>query len=298
MTKEAYVKVILDLLSPLHSTRQETYNQYRHRSKLIEVWGVAEGASVLEIGCGHGETSVALAEAVGAKGAVIAVDSANRDYGSPATLGQAHDRIEESFLGSRIRFKTQFDVAKPGAIQQLSSEFGRHFDWAILAHSLWYFQTGESISRLLKQLGAVCNRVGVAEWDLVPDDIGQMPHLMSVVLQMAIAGVRYNHALITPAIEPNVRTVVTRDGVLALLDDAGWKNAESSIVRTSNVLSYGKRSEPSIALSNARHVIDTLSGLGIDGRLEASSVIADTLARLPKRSKSRSLNTFVISAAI
>lgn len=253
---------------------------------------------MLEIGCGQGEMSVTLAEAVGAKGAVVAVDSANRDYGSPATLGQVHDRILASDLGSRIAFKTQFDVAKPGAIQQLSSEFGRRFDWAILAHSLWYFQSVEAIGSLLKQLGAACNRVGVAEWDLVPDNMGQMPHLMSVVLQMQVAGVRYNDALIAPAIEQNVRTVVTRDGVLALLGDAGWHNTESRIVRTSNVLSYGQRSEPSIALSNARHVAETLSSQGIDGRLAASSVIADTLARLPKRTRSRSLNTFVISAEL
>ena len=67
--------------------------QLQHRMTLVNLWRPGLGAHIMEVGCGQGETTVALAAAVGASGRVLAVDNAQAEYGRPVTLGQAHAYI-------------------------------------------------------------------------------------------------------------------------------------------------------------------------------------------------------------
>lgn len=53
----------------------------QHRLDLIAFWGIQPGSRVLEIGCGQGDCTVVLAEAVGEGGHVDAVDPGAPDYG-------------------------------------------------------------------------------------------------------------------------------------------------------------------------------------------------------------------------
>lgn len=78
--------------------------QLQHRLELVAAFGIQKGMRVLEIGCGQGDTTVAIADAVGESGSVVAIDIANPDYGAPLTLGQAAERIKKSSLGERIDF--------------------------------------------------------------------------------------------------------------------------------------------------------------------------------------------------
>lgn len=48
---------------------------------MLEHWNIPTGASVLEIGCGQGEFTVCLADAVGPTGRVVAVDGALPGWG-------------------------------------------------------------------------------------------------------------------------------------------------------------------------------------------------------------------------
>lgn len=54
-----------------------------HRQELINLWGILPGSTVLEIGPGQGDFTVALADALGPKGRVVAVDPAPLDQGKP-----------------------------------------------------------------------------------------------------------------------------------------------------------------------------------------------------------------------
>ncbi|WP_409300239.1 SAM-dependent methyltransferase [Peribacillus sp. SCS-155] len=132
--------------------------QLQHRMDLVEAFGIETGMSVLEIGCGQGDTTAALADAVGEKGKVIAIDIASRDYGSPLTLGQATDIIKKSVLGERIafHFETDFDTYE-------SSEI---FDVAVLSHSSWYFKKPEDLLRYFQKLRGMAKCICFAEWDL------------------------------------------------------------------------------------------------------------------------------------
>ena len=53
-----------------------------HRINLIKFWGITPGSRVLEIGCGQGDCTTVLADAVGPDGLVDAVDPGAPDYGT------------------------------------------------------------------------------------------------------------------------------------------------------------------------------------------------------------------------
>jgi len=136
--------------------------QAQYRVDILANWPITTGARVLELGCGQGDSTVALAEAIGETGHVDAVDPGSLDYGtsetchtssttliiypgSPETLGHAHDRISAGPLGRRISWiqaePLAFLSANPGAPR---------YDVAVLAHSLWYFSSPALILETLR----------------------------------------------------------------------------------------------------------------------------------------------------
>ena len=78
--------------------------QLTHRLELVRAFQLNKGMKVLEIGCGQGDTTVVLADAVGPTGQVIAIDIASKEYGAPITLGEASETIAKSPLGQIIDF--------------------------------------------------------------------------------------------------------------------------------------------------------------------------------------------------
>lgn len=56
--------------------------QTLHRLALLQHWNIPVGSKVLELGCGQGDCTTALASAVGEQGRVVAVDPAPLDYGA------------------------------------------------------------------------------------------------------------------------------------------------------------------------------------------------------------------------
>ncbi|KAF8847066.1 hypothetical protein BDZ45DRAFT_755295 [Acephala macrosclerotiorum] len=93
----------------------------RHRLRLAQVWNIKPGSRVLEIGCGQGDTTVVLADAVGERGEVHALDPGSLTYGSPSNLGQAQEHIKNSPVGSRITFHTFLELLRPAERPQADS---------------------------------------------------------------------------------------------------------------------------------------------------------------------------------
>lgn len=63
---------------------------------MLEQWGIKPGMTVLEPGCGAGQLTVKLTEAVGKKGQIIALDI------SEQMLNQTRKRIEDTGLQDRV----------------------------------------------------------------------------------------------------------------------------------------------------------------------------------------------------
>jgi SAM-dependent methyltransferase len=183
--------------------------QTRYRMALADGWGIRPGASVLEIGCGQGDMTAVLADAVGEHGRVVGIDNAEPSYGAPVTIGESAQVLLDSPLGARIEIRLGTDV--------LDERFGEHdFDHVVLAHCAWYFDSIDRLRNTLRAVGRWAPRLCFAEWDLRPDHPDQLAHLLAVLVQGQLAA----HWLSTGG---NVRTPFSRETLLAVLAATGWR---------------------------------------------------------------------------
>ncbi|MCH7322042.1 class I SAM-dependent methyltransferase [Solibacillus sp. MA9] len=146
--------------------------QLTHRIALVEEFNIEKGMRVLEIGCGQGDTTVALADAVGQTGKVVAIDIAAPHYGAPITLGEASDTIKQSPLGSRIDFHYETDF--------LAFNTAEMFDVIVLSHCSWYFARPQQLHSYFMKMKSMTNRVCFAEWDVDYTEISQRSHFCAV----------------------------------------------------------------------------------------------------------------------
>ncbi|ATP40625.1 SAM-dependent methyltransferase [Solibacillus sp. R5-41] len=142
--------------------------QLKHRMALVEAFQIQKGMRILEIGCGQGDTTVALADTVGETGSIFAIDLASPHYGAPITLGEAADAITHSSLGKRIHFQFETDF--------LQLDMDEKFDVAVLSHCSWYFHKPDDLLAYFKKLKSVADRVCFAEWDLDYTSPSQRAH--------------------------------------------------------------------------------------------------------------------------
>lgn len=187
--------------------------QIAHRMAIVERWGIAPGARVLEIGCGQGEGAAALAAAVGPDGRVVSFDPAPPEYGAPVTLGASIGRLLEGRLGERMEFHLETD---PLAIEPFPADV---FDEAALIHSAWYFPDSTTLERTLERVRPWARRLRIAEWDLAPDSMDQLPHLLAALVQGVVEPAR-------PSSAANIRTPLSRGRMIEIVERAGWRVAE------------------------------------------------------------------------
>ncbi|KAJ7227054.1 S-adenosyl-L-methionine-dependent methyltransferase [Mycena pura] len=184
--------------------------QAQYRLDLVSKWQIGVGARVLELGCGQGDTTLALADIVGDTGHVDAVDPGPLDYGSPKTLGQAHETISAGPLGSRITWIQ----AEPLAFLADSNP-ALVYDVAVLAHSLWYFASPALVLDTLRVVATRARRVCIAEWSLsCAEGSAATTHILAVLTQGALECRK-------PASTSNVRNVVSPARIKDLASQAG-----------------------------------------------------------------------------
>ncbi|MFC9816721.1 class I SAM-dependent methyltransferase [Streptomyces virginiae] len=195
-------------------------SQTRHRAALVASWHIAPGSTVLELGCGQGDMTAVLAEAVGPQGRVVAIDVAPPSYGEPVTLGESAARLTAGPLGPRIDFHFGTDVLDP------SVDFPENtFDHVVLTHCSWYFTSLEQLHNTLARIRPWAQRLWFTEWDLTPTTANQLAHLLAVLIQgqTEAAG---SHG------EGNIRTPFSREHLLRLLPETGWTTDTNTPVDT------------------------------------------------------------------
>lgn len=181
--------------------------QLQHRLDLVEAFGIKKGMRVLEIGCGQGDTTVAIAGAVGKKGHVVAIDIASADYGAPSTLAQATNLIKQSIIGERIDFYFEMDFNK--------IELDEQFDMVVLSHSLWYFKNQDDLLLYFKKIRTITKCICIAEWDLDFDYMEQRAHFCAVSI-LALYSNYVNN-------EGNIQNLFHKSHIQQLLEEANFK---------------------------------------------------------------------------
>ncbi|KAG2178523.1 hypothetical protein INT44_001675 [Umbelopsis vinacea] len=207
--------------------RKITETQTRHRIKLVKEWAIADASSVLEIGCGQGDTTLVLADAVGSEGKVTAIDIAEEDYGSPLTVGQSMQHLKNSALGHRIDYHFNTDITKPEADVYSS------YDVAILSHCSFYFNYPEDLVNIFTSLRKKAKTLCFAEHlAYVPESKDQLPHFLALSI----------HAQIQARVgsqSANIRTLFTPDMIRAACEAAGWNIKREFQVETPELQDAG-----------------------------------------------------------
>lgn len=188
--------------------------QLQHRLDLVEAFGIKEGMRVLEIGCGQGDTTVAIADSVGKRGHVVAIDIASPDYGAPITLGQATDRIKQSILGERIDFHFEMDFNE--------FESDRPFDMVVLSHCFWYFKNQKDVLLYFKKLRTMTKDICIAEWDLDFSCMKQRSHFFAASI-LALYSNYVNN-------DGNIQNLFHKSHIKQMLEEANFKVEELATV--------------------------------------------------------------------
>lgn len=182
------------------------HTQLKHRLSVVKSFGIQEGMQVIEVGCGQGDTTVALAGAVGDRGHILAIDIASPDYGAPITLGEATAAIAESPLGSRVTFKLETDLLDlPDAL----------YDAAVLTHCSWYFRDPQQLLAYLKKLRKIAKRIYVAEWNPDFTHMSQRGHFAAASILALYSEFVEN--------DGNIQHVFDSIQLQELLKEAGWE---------------------------------------------------------------------------
>lgn len=254
--------------------------QARYREALAKGWEIPAGARILEIACGQGDMSAVLAQVVGATGHVTGVDIASPEYGAPLTLGEATSLLQAGPLGDRLTFRLQTDLLDDAIVFPDDA-----FDAVVLAHGAWYFASLEHLRATLRRVRQWAPRLHIAEWDLEPQALAQVPHLIAVLLQGLIEGYHPDSAA-------NVRTPFSRQQFHALLAEAGWEVSHEFRADTGAL--HDGAWEVDLALHDA---LPTIEALPIPGQVrDQLRSQGDLLRALASRPELHSLPAYALTA--
>ena len=204
-----------------------------HRLRLASIWDIRPSSRVLEIGCGQGDCTIVLADAVGPDGHVDAVDPGAGDYGSPFTLSEAQAHILASPLGPRISFHTTINP-----IDFLGTHGKQKYDFIILSHCIYYFASPAVLPILLSAFKPHCHpgtKLCVAEWSLSSQFGGQsaVPHVLTALLLTLLEGKRKAES------SGNIRTVLSPHQIKQVAEAAGFKIENDESIRSHHGLLDG-----------------------------------------------------------
>ncbi|EME81789.1 uncharacterized protein MYCFIDRAFT_57166 [Pseudocercospora fijiensis CIRAD86] len=283
-SKEEVDKLLKNFL--IHERHRERVFRPRFQLRLdiVSAWAIEAESSILDIGCGHGESSITLALRLGPRARITGIDTAIPEYGSPHTVAETRN-----FILLHTEFGPQISFLRTDAETMLAGrgEKAPRFDAATLCLSLWYFPTAASVASLFQALaGAGISRVYVAEYDFAASKREQMPHVLAARVQArlhASKGVR----LVADPREPNVRAapevndirraasdasfVVAREGHLSPAEDMPEAHLEVEYVLSANFeaavrkekLAQWQEEEILAGVSMVRKAMDDLNKDGI-----------------------------------
>lgn len=230
--QEDRVSTLLQSFLIKGSRRERVYvPRFQLRLEILRAWCISiplgTSSSVLDIGCGQGESAITMALYLGPRAHITAIDTAPPEYGVPFTVAQVHDFISHSKLGRQIDFHLRTDAETLLTGDQKPPRI----DAATLCLGLWYFPTTASVSSLFQTLAtAGVSRVYVAEYDFASSKLTQLPHVLAARAQAYLHQCKKPSSGPDPQ-EPNVRAAMAVEDIRCAALDAGFK-----VVREGRIL--------------------------------------------------------------
>ena len=260
----------------------------RDRMEIVDCWSIQPGWRVLEVGCGNGWMTVALAAAVGDKGHVTAVDIDPHDpsllFPSPS-MGEETDVIKASWLGPRIDFLWETDLLDPGV------DFtGYNFDIVVFNHSSWYFQTSAILAKLFARVRPWSKHLGYHEWDLQPRSMGQVPHMLAALIQAQLKSIGLLER------KGGIWSLILPEEALRMAEDADWQVISQREVTSSHQREDGIEWEPRLAVEyGEEYLADSRAFPSVQTRRLLATQV-ELLKQLNQHIQHQSLSSFVFLA--
>ncbi|KAJ4129161.1 hypothetical protein NW768_007696 [Fusarium equiseti] len=201
-------------------------DQATHRLNLLNLFKIPQSSNILEIGCGQGTCTVVLGHVAGPSGHVDALDPAPLDYGAPYTLGQAQKHIIKGGMGDRVTFWQR-------KLEDFLQETGdKKWDCAVLVHCIWYLDSEETLTSMLKSLKGRVDRLCIAEYSTQASSPTAAPHVLAAFAQATLAA---HH----PESEANIRCLLTPTDIKRIAHEAGWEVEEETTIAPEENLQDG-----------------------------------------------------------
>ena len=243
--------------------------QMDHRLQLLKFWDIKAGSRVLELGCGQGDCTFPLADAVGEHGHVDAVDPGAPDYGSPWTLSQAQEHIKTTSLGSRISFYLSTNPLD--FLSSLPSD-APPYDYVVMAHCIWYFESPSTLSAIIDACVSRTNYLCVAEWSLRASLPASQPHVLTALLLASLEAKR------KVATNVNIRSVLSPQQITSNIVKNGAFELEKEATSITNEGMLDGYWEVSYNLRTRQKVLGRLEAEGVpEKELAAMSAMYDAV---------------------
>jgi len=194
------------------------------RMQLVQFWEIPSGATVLEIGCGQGDLTAVLADAVGPHGHVLALDPARPEYGDPVSIGDSTAHLSKGKYAGIVEFNLNYEF-----LNHSDSLKEAGYDYVVLAHCTWYFDTLVVLRNILAAAHTWAPVLCISDWDLCPKSSDQFAHMLSVLLQGQVEAYRTNS-------DANVRSPYALSQLLELLPELGWREDAHACIECSELL--------------------------------------------------------------
>jgi SAM-dependent methyltransferase len=259
LSASAAASIAKNSLTPSDGVMRIQVSQTAHRINFINHWQIPPGSRVLELGCGQGDCTAVLAEAVGPEGHVDAVDPGSPDYGAPYTLAQAQDHLTKSPIGSRIGWH----FADPRDFLRKTAGDGDEANWdvAVMAHCIWYFDKPDTLSEILRALQGRVKRVLIAEYALRATSPAAVPHILAAMTRAALEA--HN-----PSSQANIRCMTSPKAIQALAGKEGWHLQTETALVPDAALSDGHWEAGSVEAVSDEQWEKEIAGAGItDARI-------------------------------
>ncbi|KAK9385249.1 hypothetical protein V1515DRAFT_582209 [Lipomyces mesembrius] len=242
--------------------------QIDHRLELVSFWNITSGSRVLEIGCGQGDCTIVLADAVGEGGHVDAVDPGAPDYGAPYTLYQSQSYITSGPLGHRISFynahPTEYLSSLPASAQK--------YDYVVLSHCIWYFSSPAHLSTLITAIAPWTQSLCLAEWSLRASDTRAQPHVLTALLLASAAAKRKVEG------DGNIRTVLSPTQICSMAQSSSAFKLSAQGTRAVNIGLLDAYWEVSDTLRQREGVLKALGEEGVSEKeLAAMAAMYDAI---------------------
>ncbi|KIN05824.1 hypothetical protein OIDMADRAFT_38276 [Oidiodendron maius Zn] len=239
-----------------------------HRLDLVSFWGITPGSRVLEIGCGQGDCTIVLADAVGESGHVDAVDPGAPDYGAPYTLSQSQSYITSGPLGHRISFYNAHPTDYLSSLPQSTQKY----DYVVLSHCIWYFSSPSQLSTLVSATCSWTKSLCVAEWSLRASKPQSHPHVLTALLLASLEAKRKEEG------HGNIRTVLSPAQIRSVTESSSVLRLYAQEFRVSNEGLLDAYWEVSHTLRNREKVLKALGEGGVSEKeLAAMAAMYDAV---------------------